>query len=299
MVREFTDACRKYGLRIGLYYSPAQFGSKQKSQTDYDDYFIGQIKELLTGYGQIDYLWFDGCGCEGHRFDTARIVREIRACQPEILLFNLWDPDTRWVGNEAGLANSPNPLTVLVDPDGKKQPRFLPAECDCRMREESWFFSDRDADTVKSLDELMGLYYYSVGRGANLLLNIGPDRRGKLPARDEEALLRFGDTVRKSFSVSLPCKSAKRKKKLTLSFETQLVNHVVLTEAIKGDNEIESFEIRACPFPYGDPITVYRGTTIGHKAICPFPTIRTNKLEIVFDKEKAVEAKLFYLPRFG
>ena len=293
VVREFTDACRRYDMKIGLYYSPAQFGSAQMCGTAYDDYFMGQIRELLTNYGRIDYLWFDGCGCEGHTFDTDRIVAEIRRCQPHILLFNLWDPDTRWIGNEAGIADSPNPLVV----DLSGTPRFLPAECDCRMRAENWFYSETDAHTVKSADELMGLYYYSVGRGSNLLINIGPDRRGKLPDADKQALLRFGETIRACFSHPLACKVSAGVKTLTIETEPQLVDHVILTEEITGE-EIASFTVKAYPFPYGSPVCVYRGDTIGHKAICRFPAIRTNKIEIGFDKDKTVSAAIYYVKHF-
>lgn len=104
--------------QVGLYYSPAQFGSKEMDSREYDDYFVNQISELLQNYGKIAYLWFDGCGSEGHEYDTQRIIKEIRRMQPNILIFNMWDPDTGWAGNEMG--------------------SFLPAECDCRMRE-SWF----------------------------------------------------------------------------------------------------------------------------------------------------------------
>ena len=306
VVREFTDACRRYGLKIGLYYSPAQFGSAQTDAQDYDDYFIAQITELLTQYGKIDYLWFDGCGSEGHSYDTQRIVRAIRTLQPRILLFNMWDPDTRWVGNEAGVAPSPNPLTVSAldisvrteQKDEMETARFLPAECDCRMRDTSWFFSESDEDTVKTLDELMGLYYYAVGRGANLLLNVSPDRRGRLPERDRKALLDFGACVKRCFSSPLPCAQLQDGTVLTLTLDTQLVNHLVLSETITPDSEIAAFEIRAYPHPYGAPITVFRGTTVGHKAICPFPAIRTGKLELHFDKPKPVAAAAFYVPRF-
>lgn len=306
VVREYVDACRKYGIKVGLYYSPAQFGSADMVSKDYDDYFINQIRELLTGYGKIDYLWFDGNGSEDHKYDTARIVAEIRKCQPEILIFNMWDPDTKWVGNESGIAHSPNKLTVsALDfsinkdiQDLLEEPKFLPTECDCRMRLENWFYSDSDVETVKSLDELMGLYYYSVGRGSNLLLNIGPDRSGKLPKEDKEALLRFGEQIRKSFNGPIDCEVTVEEKKLTLTMEHQLVNHVVLTEEIVPDCEIESFEVRVYPYYYGIPVTVFHGTTIGHKAICPFPTIRTNRIEILFDKDKKVAAQLKYIPRF-
>jgi len=307
VVREFVDACRKYGVKVGLYYSPAQFGSRDVVSKDYDDYFINQIRELLTGYGTIDYLWFDGCGSEDHQYDTVRIIKEIRTCQPEILIFNMWDPDTRWVGNESGVAHSPNKLTVsALDfsintdiADLLEEPKFLPAECDCRMRLKNWFYSENDVATVKSLDELMGLYYYSVGRGANLLLNIGPDRRGKLPEADEQALLQFGREIRRVLGAGIPCETVREEKKLTLSMEPQLVNHVLLEEEIDPNCEIACFEIKVYPFSYGTPITVYRGTTIGHKAICSFPTIRTNRVEITFDQAKTVQAALRYVPMFG
>ncbi len=306
VVREFTDACRKYGLRVGLYYSPAQFGSAQMKAQDYDDYFINQIRELLTNYGKIDYLWFDGCGSEKHQYDTQRIVAAIRRFQPEILLFNMWDPDTRWVGNEAGVSNSPNPLTVSAldfsirraEQETLEQARFLPVECDCRMRLENWFYSDDDVHTVKSLDELMGMYYYSVGRGANLLLNIGPDRRGRLPQADKEALLRFGQAVKKEREARIPCQVSREEGKVVLSLDTQLVNQVVLSEKIDPNCAVSAFTIQAYPYPYGAPITVYRGTTIGHMVICPFPTIRTNKLEILVDWAEEVSAELRYLPRY-
>ena len=287
VVREFVDACRKYGIKIGLYYSPAQFGSVKMDGKEYDDYFIHQIRELLTNYGRIDYLWFDGCGSEGHQYDTKRIIREIRTCQPSILIFNMWDPDTRWIGNERGVANSPNPL--FVEYDGET--RFLPAECDCRMRAENWFYSETDEDTVKSLDELMGLYDYSVGRGSNLLINIGPDRRGKLPEADKRALLVFGEAIRARFSCPVSCKAALGEQKLTLTFDAQLVDHVVLSEEITAD-EIASFEIYA--FPADKPMLVYSGKTIGHKAICQFPAVMTDKIEINFDRSEAVSAQLFY-----
>lgn len=306
VVREYVDACRKYGIKVGLYYSPAQFGSAQMQSNDYDDYFINQIRELLTGYGKIDYLWFDGNGSEDHKYNTARIVAEIRKCQPEILIFNMWDPDTKWVGNESGVAHSPNKLTVgALDfsinkdiQDLLDEPKFLPTECDFRMRLENWFYSENDVHTVKSLDELMGLYYYSVGRGANFLINIGPDRSGRLPREDKAALLAFGEQLRKSFGPSITCNAEVENKKLVLSLEQQLVNHVVLTEEIEPNNEIESFEIRIYPYSYGMPVTVFRGTTIGHKSIASFPTIRTNKVEILFDKDKRVRADLKYVPRY-
>ena len=197
VVAEYVAACRKYGVKVGLYYSPAQWGGKVSFENDreYDDYFIGQIGELLSNYGKIDYLWFDGCGSENHEYDRARIVSEIRRMQPEILVFEMWDPDTRWVGNEDGYADMPNTSNVrrldfsmnATRPLDLAGVRFLPAECDCMMRN-TWFDCEENEDKIKSVEELMGMYEMSVGRGANLLLNIGPDSRGMLPEKDAARL---------------------------------------------------------------------------------------------------------------
>lgn len=298
VVREFVDACRKYDVKVGLYYSPAQFGSKHMEGKEYDDYFINQLSELLTNYGNIDYLWFDGCGSENHEYDTKRIVGEIRRMQPKILIFNMWDPDTRWVGNEAGLIAMPN-HNVVSDLDFSVQTeekdvlddvRFLPGECDCRMRRLNWFYSDSDVHTVKSVDELLGLYYYSVGRGANLLLNIGPDRRGLLPDEDANSFVAFGKKVKEMFSNSLAGMEQTEKKENTYTVmleEPTLVNHVILEEVMNTAEHIERFSVYIYPCPYGQRVLVYQGTTVGHKHICYFPSICTSKIDIVIEEENA------------
>jgi len=303
VVREFVDACRKFGLKPGLYYSPAEFGSSSKSAKEYDDYFINQITELLTGYGNIDYLWFDGCGSEDHKYDTIRISNEIRRLQPDILIFNMWDPDTRWVGNEAGYAHSPNhnvvnslSFSVFTDiPESLEGDRFLPVECDFRMRRYNWFYSDFDEHTIKTLDELMGIYYYTIGRGANLLINIGPDRRGLLPEADCARLSEFGEEIRRRFSD--PVSTEFRRENDVLIWETdvpELISHVVLSEDLTKGQSVENFSIKCSPYPYGQPITVYEGKTIGRKTICRFPHFLTKKVEITVDDPEAVKSVIIY-----
>ena len=311
VVREFTDACRKYGIKVGLYYSPAQVDFGKMSGKEYDDYFINQISELLENYGKIDYLWFDGCGSEGHEYDKERIIKAIRTLQPNILIFGMWDPDTRWIGNEAGFAELPNKSVMKqltgfsvnkAEGDVLEEYRFLPGECDCRIRLENWFYSDSDADTVKGVDELMALYYMSVGRGSNLLVNIGPDRRGLLPEKDAENFVAFGKKVSEIFSEKNEVKGKVEKKdnSIVITFDSVVkLNHVVLSEEIVDETEIENFEIRIRPISYGvEPRSFYKGTTIGHKAICTFPTMITNQIEIEFDIKKNVDVKLYYIPMF-
>lgn len=299
VVQDFTAACREYDLKVGLYYSPAQFGSKLTSAKEYDDYFVNQITELLGNYGKIDYLWFDGCGSEGHEYDTKRIIGEIRRLQPEILIFNMWDPDIRWIGNEAGIAPMPNynvvsalDFSVLTkEKVNLEEKMFLPAECDCRIRRDNWFYSDFDTDTLKTVDELMGLYYYSVGRGANLLINIAPDRRGLLPETDAQRFVDFGNEIRRTFSNKIACfndfkQNSMENNVYSVVFnDVTCINLVVLEEDMSNGEQIEEFSVYAYPYPYGDKILIYKGFTVGHKHICKFQSISARKIEIVIEKQ--------------
>jgi len=300
VVRDYVDACREYGLKVGFYYSPADAISPlYEDPRAYDDYFINQISELLGGdYGPVDMLWFDGCGSENHQYDWERIVGEIRRMQPEILIFSLGDPDYRWVGNEAGLADSPqwnrvDELFLSVRTDKKLlSPRartWLPAECDLMMRDCNWFFSDRDEHTVKSPCELLGIYDYSVGRGCNMLINIGPDRRGLLPEKDVAALLAMHRELLRRFASPIIALADLKRDRNTWSAEfpgygrtdageitgTRLLEYAVIMEDIRGGESIRRFRIRIVPYINAAlPITVYEGGSIGHKAICRFPPVR-------------------------
>ena len=303
VVREFTDACRAEGMGVGLYYSPAQWGSSAVSFTksvEYDDYFINQISELLTNYGKIDYLWFDGCGSAGHQYDQKRIIKAIRSMQPEITIFGMWDPDTSWVGNEDGYGPMPNDnvreMTIL----GEKKQVFCPFECDCKLREH-WFY-DLDENTTKSLDELIGMYEYSVGRGCNLLLNVGPDDRGLIPDSDVKRLSELGAEIAKRYSVpqafTEPQKLDANTYTVVLPEERlgsfsenaflPLCTSCILEEDITEGQRVKKFKLYASipkREPFKDPrlYCVYSGETIGHKAIIRFPAMRAPlfRLEIL------------------
>ncbi len=318
VVEEFTRSCRKYGLKVGLYYSPAQWGNssvKFSESKEYDDYFINQITELLTNYGKIDYLWFDGCGSENHEYDRERIVREIFRLQPEILTFcdPEWIPCVRWVGNEDGYASMDNPLVVTKwdFSELKKQEvalseaAFLPAECDCKLRS-TWFF-DKNEDTIKELDELFGMYESSVGRGSNFLINVGPDNRGLICDADRQRLLDFGQKINEVYSSPLPFLPMRKTEDdfyeissvdLNTDFGLEnttysLVNTLVLQENISCGQKIKSFEVYAVlPRYKNKKILVYLGKTIGHKHICRFPTVRSPRLIVkITDSDGTCEIK--------
>lgn len=299
VVKEFCNACKKHDIKVGIYYSPAQFGSVNIAGKEYDDFFINQISELLTGYGKIDYLWFDGCGSENHKYDTERIIKAIRTMQPEILIFNMWDPDTRWVGNETGLAGiNDRPeidtlaFSVQTDKsDALEELDFLPAEADCRIRK-SWFYQESDKDTLKSLDTLFGFYLNTVGHGANLLLNIGPDRRGLLMDDDVLRILELGEKIRSEFEK--PQKTLKDFKVdgdiITARYDDTVLKYLVIEEDLTEGSAVTDFDVEIYPAEYGVPKVVYRGYNIGHKLICPLNFVSSNGIRIVV-KAKRKELK--------
>lgn len=304
VVREYVDACHEFGIKPGIYYSPAQADGlsglpadvSMKNAGGYDDYFINQISELLDGrYGEIDCLWFDGCGSEGHKYDWARITGEIRKMQPNILIFNMGDPDYRWCGNEEGYTGVNNTnvvssvdfsvMTDKKDDLGDGQPKWLPVECDLRMRERNWFYSENDVHTVKTLPQLIDIYDMSVGHGANMLINIGPDRRGKLPECDSQALIAMGKAVKervaKPFATLADC---------TVNDEGDFWNYtrgdgtrstcnlIVIEEDLTDGEAVKRFAIDITDYQQGRRICMYQGSTIGHKCIIRLPQFRASNI---------------------
>lgn len=304
VVREYVDACRKYDMKVGLYYSPAQWGGKVSfvDGKDYDDYFIGQVSELLSNYGKIDYLWFDGCGSDNHEYDRDRIVAAIRGLQPDILIFAMWDPDTRWIGNEDGYAAMMNLNVIAKNADaapeaaGSENLQFLPGECDFKMRS-TWFDCEENEDTIKTAEELVGIYEMSVGRGANFLVNVGPSREGVLPEADVNRLMQFRKILDERYGKPLSFSPLQPAADLPDTFVIEmpkvsgadwasdkgkvLVDAVILEEDLTNGESVTEFRIYAnLPHYTSQRICLYKGDTIGHKVICKFPTIRTGRITV-------------------
>ena len=301
VVKEYVEACRANGIKVGLYYSPAQWGKYSfniASDKEYDDYFINQISELLSNYGKIDYLWFDGCGSQGHIYDKERIIKEIFRLQPDILTFYDadWAPGIRWVGNEDGYAPVDNWMyydkSNFAKPvfDDGADDYFLPSECDCRLRS-TWFY-DKNEDTIKSLDELFAMYEMSVGNSANFLLNIGPDNHGLICDADVKRLRELTEKIKSTYGNALGYSEMEKESENKYSVKNitsntfkdifkNLANRIVLSEDLTDGQHIKEFKIYAYPpFAPESRVMIYQGTTVGHKKICMFGAIRASKYEL-------------------
>ncbi len=243
VVRELSEACKKYGLKFGVYLSPwdrnnPAYGSGKA----YDDYYVNQITELLTNYGDIYTFWMDGACGEGPNgkvqvYDWERYYSKVRELQPEAVLA-ISGPDVRWCGNEAGIVRksewsivskamtSPVFTAELsqkedseefrkrpVDPTTeelgsrevlKNEPElaWYPAETDVSIRP-GWFHHAAEDDKVKSFETLKDIYLKSVGGNTALLLNIPPMKNGKFHENDVKRLAELGDFIRESFKENL------------------------------------------------------------------------------------------------
>jgi alpha-L-fucosidase len=215
LVREISDACRRHGLKFGVYLSPWDRNRADYGQPSYIEYYRHQLRELLTNYGPIFEIWFDGANGGDGYYGGAREMRRIdrttyydwpttwqlvRELQPEAVIFSDAGPDARWVGNEAGYAGDPCWATINAagfapgQADEKKLEHgdrggthWMPAEVDVSIRP-GWFYHASEDAKVKTPEKLFEIYLSSVGRGANLILNLAPDRRGVIPEPDVASL---------------------------------------------------------------------------------------------------------------
>lgn len=331
VVREFTDACRSEGLGAGLYLSP--WDRHEPSYGDnarYNDYYQGQLTELLTHYGPLTEVWFDGANGEGpngkrQQYDWPRVHATVRRLQPNALMFSDAGPDIRWMGNEAGTAGDPN--WCAMDPaavpyPGADGPQIVgalqhgdphgtvwrPGEADVSIRP-GWFWRESENAQVRSADNLEALYFSSVGRNSNLLLNVPPTTNGTLDGRDVRALAEFGERIARLYandlaagaqaSSSAPASRAHRaamaidpdpdsyfmpqratvEATLVLRFDAPVTFDVVsLQEAIAEGQCIEEHDVQARVDGTIRPIV--SGTTIGHRRLHRVPPVTTDYVTI-------------------
>jgi alpha-L-fucosidase len=231
IVREMAGACKEYGLKLGIYLSPWDRNHPDYGKPEYITYFRKQLTELLTNYGPIFEVWFDGAnggtgyygGANENRkidrttyYDWSNTYKMIRKLQPNIVIWNDGGDrgDLRWVGTEAGFVGETN--WSLLNATGEVTWNMLhygledgnawvPAEVNTSIRPE-WFYHPSENERVKTVPHLMETYYNSIGRNGSLLLNFPIDTRGLIHENDEKAALAFADAVKNAFAVNLALK---------------------------------------------------------------------------------------------
>jgi alpha-L-fucosidase len=231
VVRELADACKEYGLKFGVYLSPWDRNHADYGKPEYLTYFRNQLRELLTNYGDIYEVWFDGAnggnGWYGGANETRKIDNKtyydwentykiVRELQPNACMFSDAGPDIRWVGNEEGWARETNWCMLNKDSvapgvvsnlewlrSGQENgTHWLPAEVDVSIRP-GWYYHSSEDQKVKTLPKLLEIYYNSIGRNASLLINFPVDTRGLIHEKDAEQIFKLAEAVKSNFAVNL------------------------------------------------------------------------------------------------
>jgi len=316
VVREFVDACRAEGLRAGLYLSPwdrnhPTYGDSPR----YNDVYAAQLTELLTRYGPLHEVWFDGANGEGPNgkrqvYDWPRVWALVRRHQPAAVMFSDAGPDVRWCGNERGIAGDPNwsamdPAAVphpgadgahIIsalqhgDPNGTV---WRPAEADTSIRP-GWFYHPAEDERVRPVDNLVELYAQSVGRNSKLLLNVPPTRAGLIHDTDAANLAGMRSRLEAVYGRDLADGAPRqwrpatgRPATLELDFRSPLTFDTTrLAENIATGQRVASYTIRALDAS-GWRI-LWRGTTIGYAKIDRFPPTTARRVQVTIDE--AVES---------
>ena len=324
VVRELADACREEGLEFAVYLSPWDRNHPEYGRPEYVTYFRNQLRELLTNYGEIFEVWFDGAnggdGWYGGANETRKIDRTtyyqwpetykmIRQLQPKCLIWNDGSDrgDLRWVGTEAGNVGETN--WSLLNKDGEvtwpmlhygleNGDSWVPGETNTSIRP-GWFYHETENEHVKSLSKLMDTYYKSVGRNSTLLLNFPIAPNGRIHPNDSLRGIAFKKMIDEVFKTNL-CKKAK----ISTQGNTTLIefkkptsfNRFLVEEDIRYGQRVKKFSLEAFVdgqwLPLKDAL-VENGdglTTIGHRRIICFPNVKATKLRFtVTDTKAAVE----------
>jgi alpha-L-fucosidase len=294
VVGELAAACRAASMPLGLYLSPWDRNAPcYRDAAAYDKFYIRQLTELCTQYGPLFELWFDGAGSDGRRYDWDAIMAVAQAHQPDAMVFNMGLRTIRWVGNEQGLATDPCHYAVADadDPGGlsaitsglaaRTGPRYQPPECDVPIRRH-WFWQPDDLDTLKSVQHLLGVWYRSVGLGAGLLLNVGPDRHGLVDDADSARLLETTGELRRRFREPEPAVLRHVRGAVNATFPRPITfDHLELREDLRNGQCVDAHEVSL------DGRPLIAGRTIGVRRWHAFPAVTGTHLTIQLDSQDA------------
>jgi alpha-L-fucosidase len=334
VVGDLAKACKKFGLKFGVYLSPWDRNHPKYGTPEYNDVYVNTMTELIKRYGPFFEFWWDGANGEGpngkiQEYDFRRFEQTLRKLAPNTVVFSDIGPDIRWVGNEKGIAGKTNwnlldtagfkrglgaPSTDTLNQGNVNGKHWIPAECDVSIRP-GWFYHKEEDDKVKTSEQLFDLYLKSVGRGANFLLNIPPDRRGLIHESDSASLVEFKKLREESFANNLVAGSKaelhtsggifqrtnftdgkmetfeKLNKyaddRLWVKFEqVRKINCIVLQEAIQHGQRIKSARLEL--LNGSEVVTTIDITTIGRKRILTFPAQEVSAISLVVKDAKDV-----------
>ena len=314
VVRELADACREEGLKFAVYLSPWDRNHPEYGRKEYVTYFRNQLRELLTNYGDIFEVWFDGAnggdgwygGANERRtidrttyYEWPETYRMIRLLQPHCLIWNDGSDrgDLRWVGTEAGNVGETN--WSLLNKDGEVTWNMLhygledgdswvPGETNTSIRP-GWFYHETENAHVKSLSKLMDTYYKSVGRNSTLLLNFPIAPNGRIHPIDSLRGIAFNKMIHEVFKTDLAANAKKHTKnnETIIDFgKPTAFNRFVAEEDIRYGQRVKKFSLEAEINGKWQPLKdalVEQGdglTTIGHRRIICFPTINATRLRL-------------------
>ena len=303
ILRELSESCRKYGLDLGIYVYPgdphwgAEVGSggvtKDPSrQEDYNKVYRQQMTEVLSRYGEIKEVWFDG-SCKIPVDDI------LQKYAPDAVVLQGPMASLRWVGNEDGYAPFSNWYTlagkdlktgvataIQSDPFGDA---YAPVEIDVPLlknKGHKWFWAPNTDNLILTNEQLMNMYYKSVGRGAVLLINSTPDTTGLIPQSHVAAYRAFGEEIKRRFDNPIKNSSGEGNL-LEMKFSALTeINHVILQEDLTRGQRVLAFTIAGMDYKdQWEPL--YDGTSIGHKRICYFNPVRLKKIRVTITNTKA------------
>ena len=314
VVRELADACREEGLKFAVYLSPWDRNHPEYGRKEYVTYFRNQLRELLTNYGDIFEVWFDGAnggdgwygGANERRtidrttyYEWPETYRMIRLLQPHCLIWNDGSDrgDLRWVGTEAGNVGETN--WSLLNKDGEVTWNMLhygledgdswvPGETNTSIRP-GWFYHETENAHVKSLSKLMDTYYKSVGRNSTLLLNFPIAPNGRIHPIDSLRGIAFNKMIHEVFKTDLAANAKKHTKnnETIIDFgKPTAFNRFVAEEDIRYGQRVKKFSLEAEINGKWQPLKdalVEQGdglTTIGHRRIICFPTVNATRLRL-------------------
>lgn len=345
LVKELSDACKEYGLKLGIYLSPWDRNHPDYGKPEYITYFRNQLQELLTNYGEIFEVWFDGAnggtgyygGANENRnvdrktyYDWDNTYKIIRKLQPDAMLFSDGGPDCRWCGNEDGWVGETNwsllrrnevwpgyPNYTELRYGHENGTHWVPAEVNVSIRP-GWFYHESEDHKVKSLEQMVDIYYSSIGRNGTFLLNLPIDKRGLVHETDVKRLQEMAVVLKADFATDL-AKGASvtatnvrggstkfatdnltdsdsksywttddsiKVASFTIDWGKEVeLNRILLQEYIRLGQRVEKFSVEA--FVNEKWKLLDEQTTIGYKRILRLPTTRTDKMRISITSARA------------